>query len=56
MSKSRRRIKQHEDLLTDPQYRHQVHKSKKQTMNRQNEKEWQHQLLDYIHGKKDAET
>ena len=56
MSKSRRKIKQHEDLLTDPQFRHQVHKSKKQVMNRQSEQEWKHQLQDYLYEQKELKT
>lgn len=29
------KIKQHEELRTNPQYRHQVHKSKKEVLHRQ---------------------
>ena len=43
-----RKIKQHEDLRTDPQYRHMVHRSKKEVLEKQVDYEYEKELKEFI--------
>lgn len=51
LTNNKRRIKQHEDLRTDPQYRHLIHRSKKEILERQLNQEYQQEIKDFINGK-----
>ena len=44
----RRRIKQHEDLRRDPQYRHLAHRNKAERLTRQLELEGDTEIKEYI--------
>jgi hypothetical protein len=44
-------IKQHRDLLTDPQYQQRVGATKRSLLNRQEELEHKQELQDFLHGK-----
>lgn len=48
LTKPKLRVKQHMDLRNDPQYRHQVHKTKSEILKKQNEKEWQEEVKSYV--------